>query len=159
MEVYIEYVILDNFIINTLIILLVNSTLHQKISKFKVILASCIGTIFAIFMPFISVSNIFLFVLKLMVGLIMVMCFARFNIKDISISYVLFLSYTFLMGGMCYFVLDMCNITTTSSGILVYSFDIPVSIIILMVYVYYLLLKKFVEYRKNIVDFNFFLAN
>ena len=107
MEVYIEYVILDNFIINTLIILLVNSTLHQKISKFKVILASCIGTIFAIFMPFISVSNIFLFVLKLMVGLIMVMCFARFNIKDISISYVLFLSYTFLIVlSICFFLIS-----------------------------------------------------
>lgn len=155
MEVYIEYVILDNLIINSILISLVRTTLRQRNNIYRNILGSVMGTIFAIFLPFINTSNPILFLIKMIVGLFIVMCFSQFGIKNISISYILFISYTFLMGGMCYFVLELFGIPVTSSGVLIYSFDIPVSIIILLVYVYYIIIKRFIRYRKNIVNLNY----
>ena len=155
MTVYIEYVILDNLVINSLLVSLVGSTLRRKISKYRILLASVVGTLFAIFLPFVTVSNTILFLIKLIVGLLVVLCFANITIRDVSISYMLFVSYTFLMGGMCYFVLDMCGIPTTASGVLIYSFDIPVSILILMIYVYYIVIKKFISYKRNVINLNY----
>lgn len=59
------------------------------------------------------------------------------------------------MGGMCYFILDILNVPTTTSGVLIYSFDIPVSLIILLIYVYYIIISKLIKYRKNIVNFKY----
>lgn len=155
MEVYIEYVILDNFIINSIIISLTNLTLRLNLNKTKIFIASIVGTIFAIFMPFIMLNNLLLFIVKLMVGFIIVMCFSKLIFTQILLSYLVFISYTFLMGGMCYFVLTMLNIPVTFSGVLIYSFDIPVSLLILLIYVYYLIISKLIKYRKNIVNLKF----
>lgn len=154
-EVYIEYVILDNLIINSILISLTNNTLRNENNRWKNLIASIIGTIFAIFMPFLHLNNTLLLLVKLAVGLIMIICFSNLRFKSVFLNYIVFLFYTFLMGGMCYFILDILHVSTTTSGVLIYSFDIPVSLIILLIYVYYIIISKLIKYRKNIVNFKY----
>ena len=153
MEVYIEYVIIDNLIINYLLLSLVVFTRKSNIKKTKLWFGSVVGTIFALICPLIQINSILLFMGKLMVGVIISLFISRLAIRDVLISYILFISYTFLMGGVCYFILIALDIPVTSSGVLIYSFDIPVSIIILIVYVYYLIVRRLVRYRRNILNY------
>lgn len=155
MEVYIEYVILDNLIINSILIYLTCITLKNKINKYRIMLGSVVGTIFAIVMPFISLNSFLLFIIKMCVGLIIVLSFCKFKIKDIILSYTLFITYTFLMGGMCFGLMYLLNLNVSANGFIIYNFNIPLSIIILAIFIYFLILKKFVTYKKNILNFSY----
>ena len=64
MEVYIEYVIIDNFIIDMLILLFTSLVLGSKVGKLRLVLSTLIGVVGAIFMPFIYLPNIILFFIK-----------------------------------------------------------------------------------------------
>ncbi|MDE6362163.1 MAG: sigma-E processing peptidase SpoIIGA, partial [Clostridia bacterium] len=69
MQVYIEYVIANNMLINALILVLTLRFLRYKISKTAVFISSAIGTVFAVFLPIYGILNIFIF--KLILSLVM----------------------------------------------------------------------------------------
>lgn len=155
MEVYIEYVILDNLIINSILIYLTLITTRTKINKYRLMTSSVVGTIFAIIMPLISISSVLLFLLKLLVGLVIVLIFSKMEIRKIMINYFLFMSYTFLMGGFCFGILYFLKANVNINGLIIYNFNVPVSLIILTIFIYFLILKKFIKYRKNIVNLSY----
>ena len=78
MEIYIEYVLIDNFVINYLILLLVKKTMKLKTSIFRMVLSSGIGTIVAVLMPLFSVSNWLFILIKLLLGVSMILILSRF---------------------------------------------------------------------------------
>ena len=71
MEVYIEYVLLDNLIINSVLLDFTNKTLKLKVNKFRIFLSAMLGTIVAIILPFVKLSNSILIVLKIILGICM----------------------------------------------------------------------------------------
>lgn len=155
MEVYIEYVILDNLIINSILIYLTSITLRFKVNKYRILPASVVGTIFAIFLPFIKLQNYLLILLKMLVGLFIVLIFSKFNFKSIMLNYLIFVTYTFLMGGLCFGILYLLNSNVSINGLIIYNFNIPISLIVLIIFIYFLILQKFIKYRKNIVNLTY----
>lgn len=155
MEVYIEYVILDNLIIDSILIYLTNLTMRTKINKYRLFTASVVGTIFAIFLPFLKINNIVLIFVKLLVGLFIVLIFSKLKLKDILLNYIIFITYTFMMGGLCFGILYLLNSNVSINGLIVYNFNIPISIIILLIFIYFLIMKKFIKYRKNILNLTY----
>ena len=64
------------------------------------------------------------------------------NLKHYITYSFLFISYTFLLGGISFGIISMLKIDYTMSGVLFFSFEFPVSIFILLIYITIKLVKK-----------------
>ena len=133
---YIEYVIIDNLIIDYLLLKTTMVSSRVKTSKLRLFLSSVIGTIVAVIMPFFKMSNGFLILLKLNLALIMVIISGEFlSLKKILISYGFFLAFTFLFGGILIGVFYLADVDYVLYFSINYDSFMPVGISVLIVYV------------------------
>ena len=131
MVVYIEYVILDNFIIDLLLLWGTTKILKQKIIKFRLIFGALLGTVFAVFSPFFPIYGVWQIILKFFIGLaIMFIGIAPQKIKTLFLSFVIFLSLTFVAGGVCFGLAGMLGEFIFGANFAAYSQDFPISIIL-----------------------------
>lgn len=150
MAIYIEYVIIDNLIMNMLILNLTNKMLKLNAKKFNIFLSAALGTIFAIFLPYIKLNTYLLFLIKMFFGLIMVVILKKVtNFKKLLATYVWFLGFTFILGGLCFGLLYMFNFKTSINGIIIGGFEIPVSLFLLLILFYVYLLSKSLHFIKR----------
>ena len=157
MEIYVEYVILDNFIIDFCIIYAVLKTLGIKIIKWRVLLTCFVGTAFALILPLITLPDIIAFLLKLTLSFALVFIYAKYNSKRQFIySLLLFYAYTFVMGGACIGILYLYSADFSLSSSINYNSILPLGLIIFIIfgYVYLILLiTRFFKKRKDVVNF------
>lgn len=163
MEVYIEYVILDNLIINYVLLKLTSFTLKLNSKNLCCFLSSGLGTICAVLIPFFNLNlfgvyaNLVLFLLKMLLGVVMVLIIKKpNNIINLLTTFLLFLTYTFVMGGMCFGLMYLLNLETTFSGVLLYGFEIPVSLFLLLGLMYLKILFSLIRIVKNKVNYSNF---
>lgn len=152
MVVYIEDAILDNLVINSIILFLSLFSLRQKIKVLKVITASMLGCVASIVLTFFTLPLFAVLIIKFLLGLIMCsIVIQKFSFKLLSLFYVVFLSFTFLMGGFCFFIIylfggEVYNIANMS-------YNLPISLgvifIFLALYVYLLIQAIKVFYKKQ----------
>lgn len=98
MQVYIEYVVLNNLLINALILVLTMRFARYKINKLAVFISSSLGTVYAVLLPIYDNLNIFIFKLILsliMLAVVMGKCGIKRYLCGVTIFYVL----TFALGG------------------------------------------------------------
>lgn len=152
MEVYIEYVILDNLVINTLIIILTLKTLKSlKINKVRVLLSSMVGTVFAIMLPYISLPYTIMILLKISLGIIMTTIFyTPTSFKDFMASTLLFFTYTFVLGGVCFGIIFLFNNNITISSYTLHNFNLPISLFLSIFIIYAYFLYKLVTFTKHL---------
>ena len=131
MEVYIEYVLIDNMVINYLIIVLSLKMLKLEQKVYRILLASAVGTLFAFVMPLINLSGVLLFIFKMLVGLIIVLfVLNKQQLKRLMRFYLTFLMFTFVMGGVCFaFIYVLAGEVSGTT----YSLDVPVGLLLLIV--------------------------
>lgn len=154
MEIYIEYVLIDNLVINYLILLCVKNTMTLKTSRLNMIFSSVIGTAVACVLPLLGLSNFIVVPIKLLLGLLMVFVVSNYvSFKEYMFAFLLFILYTFLLGGACIGTLLLfgTNIETLSSG--GYDGIVPVGIIMLIVSVYVYIIIRVARHlaRKRVV--------
>ena len=161
MEVYIEHVILDNLIINTIIICLTLKTLKLKVVKWRIFLSAFAGMAFAIVMPFITLNPYLMFLLKLTIGAGLCPIFITpKSIKQFFLIYIWFLTYTFVLGGLCFGIIYMLNINTTVNVILINGIDLPISIFLAPagIFIYFLARSlKVVKAKANNAQYTYTL--
>lgn len=145
MDIYIEYVLLDNLLIDWLILFLTSSLLKIKFKKLNMLLSIVIGTAFAVAMPLINLNSYLLFFLKLLVGIAMVLVLKKFTFKKFIITFITFISITFMMGGMCFGIMYLLNLDFTINGILIYGFEVPMSLFLICVFGYLYLTVKIIS--------------
>ena len=157
MKVYIEYVIIDNFIIDFLILWSTLKTLGIKINKYLIITSTLFGTVVACFLPLLHLEGVYTAMVKIIVAILMVLMCAKFdNIKQYVYSLLLFFSYTFLMGGACYAVIILIGGTFENVNIAQYNAIVPVSIIIAICFFYAFIIFRFTKYiyrKKDMMPF------
>jgi len=157
MEVYIEYVIIDNLIINTLLLLCMLSTLGVKSNFFRVFVSSAFGTIAVCLFPLVVLPKVFVTIAKICVGVIMVLLSFNFrSIKQFLYGFMLFVLYTCLMGGACYAVIKLLGGDADNLISGAYDTIIPVSLIVLVCFVYAFIifrLTKYIYRRKDMMPF------
>lgn len=104
MQIYIEYVIVDNMAVNLVLIYATFLTLRRKFEKIRAFSAAAAGTAFAVVMPLFELKALFL----AKIVLVLVMTAVMMKHKDVK-SYLkclaFFLLYTFLTGGICVAIL------------------------------------------------------
>lgn len=133
MELYIEYVLMDNIIMNYIILKLLDITLGVKIRKVNKALVCGFGAIFSIFLPYLYFSKIILLGYRILVSITLVLLIKKFKkFKNYLTYYALFMAYTFLIGGVCYGVINLLGIEYTSTNLIMNSFEFPFGLLVLI---------------------------
>jgi stage II sporulation protein GA (sporulation sigma-E factor processing peptidase) len=132
MTIYIEYVILDNLVIDLLILNLTKTALKLQVKKINLFLSALLGVVVALISPLLSVwLNI---LCKIILALAMVyVAFLPKKIKQFLIDLLVFLIITFLFGGACFGAFYLLNIEITNQLNFYYSLEIPLGLILLIV--------------------------
>lgn len=149
MEVYIEYVIFDNFVIDMIILLLTCKTLGIRPHRLRLVTSTCFGVVCAVFSPFLSFSMWILLLIKICMGVVVTLLLKKYkSAGEFALTFVLFVTYTFVLGGVCY---ALCLALGSSTlGVLINAYQLPMGAIVLVISFYiYLLTKLIVYFRKH----------
>ena len=158
MVVYVEYVFLDNFIIDYMLISLARKSLKLNSQKRWLILSACLGGCIAIVNPLLKLSLPISFLLKMPIGFFIVLASGKFrNFKECIKCFYLFLFFTFSFGGCVTAVFWGLGL---SFDPIKYSYggEVPLFIILITVFACYKLCYSVVisiYKRKRVVDFAF----
>ncbi|MBE5741775.1 MAG: hypothetical protein E7360_00430 [Clostridiales bacterium] len=156
MVVYLEWVFLDNFIIDFLLVLITRKALKLRISKLRIALSAFFGATVALIIPFLKLSTAVTFLLKMPIGLLIVLISGKFRgIKEFIYCFYLFLFFTFLFGGGVTAIFWGLNLNFNPLNYTVES-EIPLFVSVLTAVGVYLLCKKTINRiyrRKTLLNF------
>jgi stage II sporulation protein GA (sporulation sigma-E factor processing peptidase) len=133
-------------VINTLLLWLTFRTIKQQTPWRLVIISATIGTAAALLMPLLTFGGIAMFFVKLFVGATMVFIVQYKSFVRFLLFYMIFLTFTFALGGALYGMLFMF---TSTSGSLLYftnNTSIPIGLLIIGVVIFGKILSLLVKY-------------
>lgn len=148
MTIYVEYVIVDNMVINSLLLVLTKNLLHLKTSKFKLLSSATLGTIVALLSPLLP--NIVNLLLKIPLATLMLIVAFKFStFKKLLIAFLTFLCSTFLFGGAVIGIMELFGIKFSLGGSIEYQYDIPVGFVVLVAVLMFVCIKNVAKYVLN----------
>lgn len=146
MIIYLDLIIIINFIIDTLLLISVDLLLKRKTKIKRIILASFIGSLSTLMLFFIN-NNIILLMFKLLTSVFMVII----AFKYISFKYFkdnLFWLYiiSIILGGSIYLLND--QITLINNGLVFNKKGLKINLILLLI-ITPIILYKYIKFQKN----------
>lgn len=143
MSVYIEYVVIDNLVIDFIVLYLVALCMQYKIAWYKLFFSACLGTFMAVVFPMLTIPNVLALFCKFMLSVFMVLIIKRpKSLKAFGVSLGLFYVFTWLLGGIIYALIWALGGDFISSSALTYSAPIPVGVLLAIAVVYGVILAK-----------------
>ncbi len=131
MQIYFEYALLENLLIDYF---LIKSSLYitgNQIKKFKIFLSATLGALVAILLPLISVSAVVSFFIKILLAVVMIFLSCEYKtFRGYILALNLFVLLTFLMGGAIIAVMYALNQKVILTDGQVTNQGFPVSIMI-----------------------------
>lgn len=136
MQVYIEYVIIDNLIIDYLLLKVSLKCSRVRTSFLRLSLSSVIGTAVAVIMPLFDMKFIFTVIIKILLGALMVVTSGKFDgyIQAVK-TYLFFLLFTALGGGVIIALFNFADIDYERYFSLNYNSFMPIGISIFIVFI------------------------
>ena len=129
MEVYIEFVIIDNFTIDFILLYLMYLFLGEKPKIKRIIVGTVVATAFAVLSPLIPLSQNAFLALKLVMSLVIVIL-SRWTFKRYILSVVLFYLLTFTFGGVVLGVFNLFNIDFANVDSFFILSDFPIGFLV-----------------------------
>ncbi len=154
MTVYIEYVLIDNFVIDFMLLKLTLQILGYRPKLARLFLCALLGAVLSLVTPLMYFNLILLTVFKILSG-ILIFCFStKFtSAKDFYRGTLFFFFLTFLLGGTIIGVYNIFNLD--------YNSEFSVATIILPAYFLVKITKSLITYfykRKNIETNAYFVS-
>ncbi|MBE5757063.1 MAG: hypothetical protein E7342_04600 [Clostridiales bacterium] len=151
MVVYIEYALIDNILIDYWLLKFTLVLTKNKVKFWRLLFCAFLGSIFSLITPLIKASTPFLIVIKVIMGLLIVLLSTKFrNIKTFITAFIIFLSYTFLLGGSILGILSLLSIPL--SEVLIAFLFVPCYILIKLTKKVIKLLSKKMQVLKSVVE-------
>lgn len=151
MTVYIEYVIIDNFVIDYLLLKATFAITGTPVKRERLFVCSFMGAIIALLFPMIKAHQIITVLLKLCTGLLLTLLSVNYKtLKSYITNSAVFFGFTFLTGGA---IIGVFNILSLN-----YSSEISIALIIIPVYALLRTLSAVVKYvykRKDIAKLTY----
>lgn len=145
MTVYIEYVIVDNMVINALILLATKRLLKANSNKIRILFSSLLGTAIALMSPLFS--SWISFIIKIPLAICMlILAFNVNHLKQLFVYFLTFLLITFAFGGSCFAVMQMFGIKTIIQTSISYEYKYPIGAVLLICITTYISLKNIITY-------------
>ena len=137
MQVYIEYVIADNFIIDAILLKLTYKSAGVKSARLFRLLSAALGTAVAIILPLFKMPKAASVIIKLSLAFSMVIIGGKFScVKKYLFSVLLFVGFTLLSGGAVYGAFFLAGVKITDFINLRYDSFMPVGITVFIVYAF-----------------------
>ena len=148
MTVYVEYVIIDNLIIDYLLLRATFALTALNPSRRRLFLCSLLGAMVALVYPLVSQNQLLSIVIRLLTGCLMVVLAYNFNcFRAFFINLVIFVCLTFLTGGA---IIGIYNIFDLD-----YSSEISIALMFLPVYLIIKVISSVMHYvysQKTVVS-------
>ena len=145
MTIYIECVLIDNLIIDSLILLTCQKISKNSTTKLKVFLSSLLGAVIALFSPLFP-SFVNLLIKPFVAVLMVIVAFRPTKIKKILINTILLFFVTFLYGGAMIGIMEILNIEFTLTNGVNYVNNFPIGLALLFCAITYIALKNIITY-------------
>lgn len=150
MEVYIEYVIIDNLIIDYLIVFFTGFLLSKKYKPINKLLSILFGVGSAVILPLFSIRFFYLFLIKIITGILMVVFLKKYaNFREFLTTCIALFTTTFLMGGLCMGICNLLGFKIDGGQVLINGYDFPISIFIVFASIYFYLFINLIKYLKH----------
>lgn len=150
MLVYIEYVLIDNIVITYMLLVLTSKSVGINVTRLKMFVISFISSIATIILPILNLNLTLCIIYKIFLAIIIILLLNSLRcLHQIITSFFAFITFTFVFGGLIYAIFDVFQFDYNVSNILILGFEIPISTIVLPIYVYFIVVKKFIKYFKN----------
>lgn len=145
MTIYIEYVVLDNMVIDSLILTLCQTALKLKTSKTKIFLSALLGTITALLCPILpSIINM---LIKIPLAILMVLiAFCPKSTKQFLVQLSAFLLFTFALVGACLAFCEIFGIKFLIKNGGLYEYKFPVGFALLVCWITFVVVKNILCY-------------
>ena len=139
MTIFIEYVLIDNFIINYLLLKITFSALNKDFSKKRLMFSAIFGAVFALILPLFSLNNVLGFLVKVLFGVVLLSVSNSYKSdKEYIVSLITFIFFTFTFGGLVFAFFYLTGID--------YSTEISIALIFLPIIVFYKCIKSIFSY-------------
>jgi stage II sporulation protein GA (sporulation sigma-E factor processing peptidase) len=133
--------------------------LSFKFKKANIWASVLFGVVCAVVFPIFSISTFYLFLVKILTGIVMVFILKRYaNFRQFLITCIVFFTITFLFGGLCIGINSMFGINLVGGQILINGFSFPVSVFVLFASIYlylFIQLMKYTKHRETLENFYF----
>jgi len=133
-------------VINCLILYFVFKTIKQPVPRWRVLGSAIVGTAFALIMPLLTFNGFAALGVRLFIGAFMVYIVQSKSLARFVLFYLIFLAYTFALGGMIFGILFMLNDTVSGLQFFAHYSSIPVGLLIGGVICFALLMRLLVKY-------------
>lgn len=137
MKLYIDLILLLNFIFDFILLLTVKIVLKRNIKLYKILLGSILGSLSILFL-FIDINNIELLLLKIVISILMILI--TFGKKDFSVNLFVLYIVSIILGGFLYLI--NIELSYKHEGIIFYN-NSNINIIVILIltpiimYIYY----------------------
>ena len=151
MTVYIEYVIIDNLIIDYLMLKATFALTGYPCVRGRLLLCAILGAVIALIYPILKINGVILTLVKICSGLLIVLLSSKFSsLRRFYITAVIFFGYTFLLGGAVIGIFSLFGIDYSSEN----------SVALMVIPVYFILralseVIKFIYHRKSVVMYSY----
>ena len=78
-ELYIEYVLIDNFVVDYILLKFIEKTLGVKIYRIRFALFLILGVISALFLPYLYFDSGLMFLYRIFVSIILTLCIKKYK--------------------------------------------------------------------------------
>lgn len=144
MQIIIEYVLLDNFLIDALLLYLTNKILKQPIHRLGLCTACMFGSGFALVSPLILVGGFWAICIKIAVAGVMTFM-SNFSFKKFGIKLLLFVGLTFAFGGTMIAIFNFLGVGVYDSMYIGYISTLPLGTILASGVVFLLFAVKIIK--------------
>ncbi|WP_055071031.1 sigma-E processing peptidase SpoIIGA [Clostridium massiliamazoniense] len=156
MVVYLDVLILENFLINLFLVVITMQLCRRNINYKSIIIASFLGTIYTLTMVIDSIKVFSYFPFKILFSLLMIkIALGKINILTLIKTTLVFIGSTIGFSGVCLFLSLMDNSYDISKGIVINSYSMKA--LIFSIIVFYLIAYRIYCYFKERAIINNFL--
>ena len=158
MEIIIEYVLLDNLLIDGILLFCTNKILKIPINLWGLVGASMFGALFALFSPLLNFDGAVLIIIKLLIATIMVLI-CNLTLYKIVLRIVCFVLLTFLFGGMLIAICYFAGVNVINGATLMYFSTIPIGSVLGCGVIFVVLLIRLIKTLVGHLRFSQYLTN
>ena len=151
MTVYIEYVLIDNFLIDYILLKATFALTKTNSSRGRLFFAAFLGSLFALFYPLIEGVGFIAVLYKIVTGLLLIAIGAKsFSLRAYYINALIFFLFTFLVGGVIIGIFNIFNVKIEG--------EILIALIFIPVYFIIRIMSAIIKYfyrKKSVFSFVF----
>lgn len=149
MILYIEFVIIDNLVVDWLILDLILSTTKYRAGRLNKFIFCFLGVVFALILPFVINPYLIMFY-RILSATILTFSIRKYKkVKTFLLYFALLMTYTFLLGGVIIALMNFLNIDYIAENKFLYSCNFPIFIYLVFVIIIKFFVKKLIKTIKN----------